>query len=348
MAIALFQRPAEPAPRPTAIARWLLFVACLVFAMVVVGGITRLTESGLSMVRWEPLSGTIPPLGDEAWRQAFEQYKASPQYLLVNSGMTLADFKAIYFWEFVHRLLARLIGLAFALPLLVFWWKRAIPKGYGWKLGGILALGALQGVIVWWMVASGLVDRPEVSHIRLAIHLITALLIFAAMLWVAGDMRGLARDPGAPPARIPLLGLWVLSILFLQFMFGAYVAGLRAGPLFETWPSMGGEFYPRGYEWLQPTLRNFVDNPITVLFVHRWLAFLVAALALWLAWTAARRRLWLEAFMVAGAVTAQILLGILTVLSGVQLDIAVAHQGMAVLLLGAVITAAHALGERRR
>jgi cytochrome c oxidase assembly protein subunit 15 len=348
MAIALFQRPADSTPRPTAIARWLLFVACLVFAMVVVGGITRLTESGLSMVRWEPLSGTIPPLGDEAWRQAFEQYKASPQYLLVNSGMTLADFKAIYFWEFVHRLLARLIGLAFALPLLVFWWKRAIPKGYGWKLGGILALGALQGVIGWWMVASGLVDRPEVSHIRLAIHLITALLIFAAMLWVAGDMRGLARDPGAPPARIPLLGLWVLSILFLQFMFGAYVAGLRAGPLFETWPSMGGEFYPRGYEWLQPTLRNFVDNPITVLFVHRWLAFLVAALALWLAWAAARRRLWLEAFMVAGGVTAQILLGILTVLSGVQLDIAVAHQGMAVLLLGAVITAAHALGERRR
>jgi cytochrome c oxidase assembly protein subunit 15 len=348
MAIALFQRPALPAPRPKAIERWLLFVACLVFAMVVVGGITRLTESGLSIVRWDPLSGAIPPLGDAAWQQAFAQYKASPQYLQVNSGMTLADFKSIYFWEFVHRLLARLIGLAFALPLLVFWWKRAIPKGYGWKLGGILALGALQGVIGWWMVASGLVDRPEVSHIRLAIHLITALLIFAAMLWVAGDMRGLARDPGAPPARIPLLGLWVLSILFLQFMFGAYVAGLRAGPLFETWPSMGGEFYPRGYEWLQPTLRNFVDNPITVLFVHRWLAFLVAALALWLAWTAARRRLWLEAFMVAGAVTAQILLGILTVLSGVQLDIAVAHQGMAVLLLGAVITAAHALGERRR
>ena len=347
MVPALFQRPAEPSPRPVAIERWLLAVACLVFLMVIVGGITRLTESGLSIVHWEPVSGAIPPLGDAAWQQAFEQYKASPQYQLVNSGMTLADFKAIYFWEFVHRLLARLIGLAFALPLLFFWWKRAIPAGYGWKLGGIFALGALQGVIGWWMVASGLVDRPDVSHIRLAIHLLMALLIFAAVLWVAGDMRTLARNSGVRPPRMPLLGLWTLSILFLQFMFGAYVAGLEAGPLFETWPLMGTEFYPQGYEWLQPTLRNFVDNPITVLFVHRWLAFLVAALALWLAWRAFRQGLWLEAFMVTGAVVVQLLLGILTVLSGVQLDIAVAHQGMAVLLLGAVISASHALGERQ-
>jgi cytochrome c oxidase assembly protein subunit 15 len=347
MAIALFQRPALPAPRPRAIERWLLFVACLVFAMVVVGGITRLTESGLSIVHWDPLAGAIPPLGDAAWQQAFEQYKASPQYLQVNSGMTLADFKSIYFWEFVHRLLARLIGLAFALPLLFFWWKRAIPRGYGWKLGGILALGALQGVIGWWMVASGLVDRPEVSHIRLAIHLLTALLIFAAMLWVAGDMRGLARSPEAPPARMPLLGIWVLSALFLQFMFGAYVAGLDAGEQFNTWPLMQGELYPSGYEWMQPALRNFVDNPITVQFVHRWLAWLVAILAVWLgvkAWLRGRR---IEAGMVIGAVALQINLGILTLLSGVQIDIAVSHQGMAVLLLGAVITATHALGTRR-
>ena len=347
MAIALFQRPAEPAPRPRAIARWLLFVACLVFLMVVVGGITRLTESGLSIVHWDPLAGAIPPLGDAAWQQAFEQYKASPQYLQVNSGMTLADFKSIYFWEFVHRLLARLIGLAFALPLLFFWWKRAIPKGYGWKLGGILALGALQGVIGWWMVASGLVDRPEVSHIRLAVHLLTALLIFASMLWVAGDMRLLAGNPETPPARMPLLGIWVLSVLFLQFMFGAYVAGLDAGRQFNTWPLMQGELYPGGYEWMQPALRNFVDNPIMVQFVHRWLAWLVAILAVWLGVRAWLRGLKIEAAMVIGAVALQINLGILTLLSGVQLDIAVSHQGMAVLLLGAVITATHALGARR-
>ena len=347
MAIALFQRPAEPAARPHAIERWLLAVACLVFLMVVVGGITRLTESGLSIVRWQPLSGALPPLGDEAWQQAFAQYKASPQYLQVNSGMTLADFKAIYFWEFVHRLLARLIGLAFALPLLFFWWKRAIPRGYGWKLAGILALGGLQGVIGWWMVASGLVDRPEVSHIRLAIHLLTALLIFAAMLWVAGDMRSLARHPEAPPARMPLAGIWTLSILFLQFMFGAYVAGLDAGRQFNTWPLMQGELYPRGYEWMEPALRNFVDNPITVQFVHRWLAWLVALLAVWLAVKAWLKGFRIEAAMVGGAVALQLNLGILTLLSGAQIDIAVAHQGMAVLLLGAVISAAHALGTRR-
>ena len=347
MAIALFQRPSEPHPRPKAIERWLLFVACLVFAMVVVGGITRLTESGLSIVHWDPLSGAIPPMGDAAWQQAFEQYKASPQYLQVNSGMTLADFKSIYFWEFVHRLLARLIGLAFALPLLFFWWKRAIPKGYGWKLGGILALGGLQGAIGWWMVASGLVDQPRVSHIRLAVHLLMALLIFASMLWVAADMRSFARRPEAPPARMPLLGIWVLSVLFLQFMFGAYLAGLRGGDQFHTWPLMQGELYPRGYEWMQPWLRNFVDNPITVQFVHRWLAWLVAALAVWLGVRTWLRGFKVEAAMVIGAVALQINLGILTLLSGVQIDIAVAHQGMAVLLLGAVLTAIHALWERR-
>ena len=347
MAIALFQRPSEPHPRPKAIEWWLLFVACLVFAMVVVGGITRLTESGLSIVHWDPLSGAIPPMGDAAWQQAFEQYKASPQYLQVNSGMTLADFKSIYFWEFVHRLLARLIGLAFALPLLFFWWKRAIPKGYGWKLGGILALGGLQGVIGWWMVASGLVDQPRVSHIRLAVHLLMALLIFASMLWVAADMRSFARRPEAPPARMPLLGIWVLSVLFLQFMFGAYLAGLRGGDQFQTWPLMQGELYPTGYQWMQPWLRNFVDNPIMVQFVHRWLAWLVAALAVWLGVRTWLRGFKVEAAMVIGAVALQINLGILTLLSGVQIDIAVSHQGMAVLLLGAVLTSAHALGERR-
>ena len=347
MAIALLKRPTELRPRPRAVAGWLLFVAILVFLMVVVGGITRLTESGLSMVRWEPISGAVPPLNEIDWQREFDHYKASPQYQRVNSGMSLADFKDIFFWEYVHRLLGRLIGLAFALPLLFFWWRRAIPPTYGWKLGALLGLGALQGAIGWWMVASGLVERPEVSHIRLAIHLLMALFIFAGLLWVAGDLRALARDPAARPARPPLLGIWALSILFLQFMFGAYAAGLDAGQYFETWPWMNGEFYPAGYEWMQPMLRNFVDNPITVMFVHRWLAFIAAALALWLAAKAWLARLRWEAAMLAGAVIAQIQLGILTVISGVRIDIAVAHQGMAVLLLGAMVTTAHRLGERR-
>jgi len=346
MSTALLKRPAEPGPRPRAIAGWLIAVAVLVFLMVVVGGITRLTESGLSMTRWEPIAGAIPPHSDSQWQEEFDHYKASPQYRQTNSGMSLADFKTIFFWEYVHRLLGRLIGLAFALPLAWFAWRKAIPRGYGWKLGGILGLGALQGAIGWWMVASGLVDRPEVSHVRLAIHLIMALVIFASMLWVAGDLRHLARDPAARPARMPLIGLWALCLLFLQFMFGAYVAGLDAGFAFNTWPKMGSEFYPAGTEWMQPALRNFVDNPITVQFIHRWLAWLVAGMAIWLAVKAWLARLRLEAAMLAGAVAIQILLGILTLLSGVLIDIAVAHQGMAVLLLAAMLTAAQRLGER--
>jgi len=175
----MFSRPDQPKPRPGALSIWLLAVEALIFLMVMVGGITRLTESGLSMVRWEPISGAIPPLDEADWQREFDHYRATPQYQVNNSGMTLADFKTIFFWEYVHRLLGRLIGLAFFLPLLWFWWRREIPPGYGWKLGGLLALGALQGVVGWWMVASGLIDVPEVSHIRLAVHLLVALLIFA-------------------------------------------------------------------------------------------------------------------------------------------------------------------------
>ena len=335
----MFARPAAPVPRPRAIANWLLLVAAMVFAMVVIGGITRLTESGLSITRWEPISGAIPPLNAADWQAQFDLYKASPQYAAMGHGMTLADFKFIFFWEYVHRLLGRLIGLAFALPLLWFWWRRAIPAGFGWKLGGILALGALQGAIGWWMVASGLVDRPEVSHIRLAIHLITALIIFASMVWVSLDLRA--------PARPHLLAIWALCALYLQFMFGAYVAGLDAGYAFNTWPKMGEDWYPAGADWLEPALRNFADNPVTVQFVHRWLAFVVAGFATALGLRAWLRGLRLEAVALIGAVTAQISLGILTLLSGVQIDIAVSHQAMAVLLLAAMVTAAHRLGEAR-
>jgi cytochrome c oxidase assembly protein subunit 15 len=344
----MLSRPAAPHPRPLALSRWLTFVAVLVFLMVLVGGITRLTESGLSMVRWEPISGAVPPLSEADWQAEFDHYRGSPQYAQVNRGMSLDDFKTIFFWEYIHRLLGRLIGLAFALPLAWFAWKKAVPRGYGWKLGGLLALGGLQGAIGWWMVASGLIDRPEVSHIRLAVHLLTALLILAGLSWVSLDLRALARDPDAVPARAPLLGLWALSLLFLQFLFGAYVAGLDAGYAFNTWPKMGDEFFPSGVEMYDVFLRNFVDNPVVVQFVHRWLAFLVAALAVWLgarAWAAGHRQ---EAAMLIGAVFAQILLGILTILSGVQIDIAVAHQGMAALLLAAMVLATHRLGSGPR
>jgi cytochrome c oxidase assembly protein subunit 15 len=339
--------PAMPARRrPGAVALWLLGVAALVFLMVVVGGITRLTESGLSIVRWEPLSGAIPPIGEEAWAAEFAAYKHSPQYQLINSGMSLADFKNIYFWEYVHRLLGRVIGLAFALPLAWFAWKRAIPGGYGWKLAGLLGLGAVQGGIGWWMVASGLVDRPDVSHIRLAVHLLTALAIFAVTLWLALDLLALARDPEARPARMPTSAIWMLSLLFLQYLFGAYVAGLDAGYAYSSWPRMGGEWFPAGTPMLRPFLRNFADNPIMVQFVHRWLAFAVAGAALVLAraaWAKGHRE---AAGTLVGAVALQILLGIMTLLSGVELWIAAAHQATAVLLLAATLVTAHKLGER--
>jgi cytochrome c oxidase assembly protein subunit 15 len=335
---------ARPA-RAGAIAYWLFAVAALVFLMVVVGGITRLTESGLSIVRWEPLSGTLPPLGEAAWAEEFAAYKQSPQYQLVNTGMILADFKNIYFWEYVHRLLGRIIGVAFALPLLWFAWKRAIPRGYGWKLGLILALGALQGAIGWWMVASGLVDRPDVSHIRLAVHLLTALAIFAATLWVALDLLRLAGDGSARPARMPTAAIWMLSLLFLQYLFGAYVAGLDAGYAYSSWPKMGDDWFPADAPMLEPFLRNFADNPILVQFVHRWLAFAVAAAALVLARSAWRSGHRQAAGALVAAVTLQILLGIFTLLSGVELWIAASHQGMAVLLLAATLVAAHRLGE---
>ena len=334
----MLKRPDQPRPRPRAISAWLFAVAALVFLMVIVGGITRLTESGLSIVHWDPISGAIPPLDEADWQAEFDHYRATPQYQLTNAGMTLEDFKTIFFWEYVHRLLGRIIGLAFALPLAWFWWRRAIPEGYGWKLGGLLALGGLQGVIGWWMVRSGLVDVPEVSHIRLAVHLLTALLILGALVWVALDLRH-------GRSRMPLLGIWALCLLFLQFLFGAYVAGLEAGYAFNSWPLMGEEFFPSGTPWLEPWPANFADNPIVVQFVHRWLAFVVAGVILWLSWCAWAAGRPAEAMALAGAVVTQILLGILTLLSGVQIDIAVAHQGMAALLLVALVAAAHRLGE---
>jgi cytochrome c oxidase assembly protein subunit 15 len=335
-----------PQARPQSLSNWLFAVAALVLLMIVVGGITRLTESGLSITRWEPVSGAVPPLSEAAWQAEFDLYRESPQYQKINAGMSLAEFKTIYFWEYVHRLLGRLIGLAFALPLLWFAMKRAIPAGYGWKLVALLALGGTQGAIGWWMVASGLVDRPEVSHIRLAVHLLTAFLIFGSLVWVAMDLRRLAADGHSRPARMPTLAIWTLSLLALQFLFGAYVAGLEAGYAYSSWPKMGGEWFPEGTPMLEPFLRNFVDNPIVVQFIHRWLAFVFAGAALLLARAAWVRGFTIEAVAIAAAVAIQILLGILTLLTGVDILVATAHQGMAAIVLGAVLLAAHRLGAR--
>ena len=333
--------------RPDWLARWLYAVAALVVLMVVVGGITRLTESGLSITEWKPISGAIPPLTHADWQHQFDLYKQTTQYQEINRGMSLAEFQFIFFWEWVHRLLGRLIGVAFALPLAWFAWKRAIPGGYGARLVGLLALGGLQGVVGWWMVTSGLAGRTEVSHYRLAVHLCLALLILGALVWTARDFRALAADPGARPARLrwgPALALTVLSI---QLVWGAFTAGLRAGYAFSSWPLMGDELFPSGTPMLATWTANLMDNPIVVQFIHRWWAFAAAGAMIWLGVKAMRAGQRGTGIALHILVTAQVCLGIATLLTGVELWIAVAHQGVAALVVAAAAMSAHAVGAQR-
>ncbi|HEY0271288.1 MAG TPA: COX15/CtaA family protein [Sphingomonas sp.] len=343
-----FSRPATPRPAPRTLACWLLVVAAMVFGIVVIGGITRLTESGLSIVEWDPILGAIPPLGHARWQAAFDAYKTIPQYKAFNTGMTLAGFQQIYFWEYLHRLLARGIGTVMAIVAIAFWWRRAIPTGYGRRLVLILALGGLQGVIGWWMVYSGLSVRTEVSHLRLATHLLAALLIYSVLIWTALDLFLLARDPAARPARLEGLGAVALAILALQILFGAFTAGLRAGYAFASWPKMGDDWFPAG-GWNESlsTLANLADNPIVVQFVHRWWAWTVAIAVLIVARAARKAGVTGAAHAIATTVACQILLGIATLMSGVAIPIAVLHQAMAALLLASTVWGAHAIGRAR-
>ena len=329
--------------RPLALARWLWAVAALIVAMVVVGGVTRLTESGLSITEWKPITGAVPPLSQADWQHAFDQYKRIPEYQAFNRGMTLAGFKAIFFWEYLHRLLGRVIGLAFAAPLAWFWWKGRIPSGYKPRLLALLALGGSQGAIGWWMVASGLSVRTDVSHIRLTVHLLTALFILAAIAWTALDLMQLGRRPLLPAARFTPLALVALALLFAQLGYGALTAGLDAGHAFNSWPLMGESAFPAGALPAGAGAAEMVNNPVLVQFVHRWLAFIAAAGLLTLAWRARRTR---AGAAVAGLVVLQIGLGIATLISGVRIEIAVWHQLNAALLLLAAVAAAHAIGRR--
>lgn len=332
--------------RPLAVARWLYAVAALIVAMVVVGGITRLTESGLSITEWKPISGIIPPLTTAQWQAEFANYQRIPEYQQLNRGMTLDGFKAIFFWEYLHRVLGRVIGLAFALPLIWFAVRRRIPVGYGWRLTALLALGGFQGAIGWWMVASGLVERTEVSHLRLAVHLVTALTILAGIVWTARDLRALSRSPLARPARLAAGAAAALLLLFVQITWGAFTAGLDAGYAFSSWPLMGDALFPAGVPMLTPAVSNLVDNPIVVQFIHRWLAFAAAAGLLWLAWRARLAGHGPVAAAVAVLIALQIALGIATLLSGVEIVVAVAHQANAALLLIASVVAAHGINAQ--
>jgi len=333
--------------RPLAIANWLYFVASLVFVIVVVGGITRLTESGLSITEWKPVTGAIPPLNETQWQAEFEGYKQIGEYQRINgpAGMTLAEYKFIYFWEWFHRLLGRLIGLAYALPLAWFWIRGAIPHGYKPRLLALLALGALQGTFGWYMVRSGLsTEVTDVSHFWLSIHLMTAFLTLAGLIWTALDLRRLAQIPDVRPARLTGLSVLVSLILALQLLLGAWVAGLNAGLASDSWPLMQGRIFPevnmaRGWVWA------LTHDPFLLHFLHRWWAW-VAVIALVVLARKARAFDRRASIAIHSAFGTQIILGIITVWTSVNLWIATAHQAVGALLVAATAWGVHLLGRR--
>ena len=339
--------PAPPAPWPLAI--WLFACCALVFAMVVVGGVTRLTHSGLSITEWQPIVGTLPPLSDAAWQDAFAKYQATPEYQQVNRGMSLDAFKGIFWWEYVHRLLGRAIGAAFLLPYLWFLVRRRIPRGYAGPLFGIFVLGGLQGALGWYMVQSGLVDDPRVSQFRLTAHLALAFAIFAAMLWVALSLRFPLRELAAPPVRnLRTLSLGVVALVVLMVLSGGLVAGIRAGFAYNTFPLMNGRLVPPEILLLEPAWKNFFWNMATVQFDHRLLAAALAVAVPWLCWKlsttasvphrAAAGARWLLAMLIV-----QIAIGIATLLLVVPLPLAALHQAAALAVFAFALNVAHAL-----
>jgi cytochrome c oxidase assembly protein subunit 15 len=336
--------------RHRAVAIWLWTVAALVFLMVVVGGVTRLTESGLSITQWKPVTGVFPPLSEADWLAEFESYKQIPQYAQMFPTMDLAGFKFIYFWEWAHRLLGRLIGTATVVPLAYFWLKGALPPGFKAKLLGVLALGALQGAVGWWMVESGLTGRVEVAQERLAIHLTLAAVTFAALVWLAASVsRRKLELSGRGVPMLRWLALGTVLTLLLQIGLGALVAGLRAGRAYNTWPEIDGAFIPplEDLAMLAPVWRNFVDNVLTVQFQHRMVAYALVALVLVqvlvTAIVAGRSRAFRRAVALAGLVLAQVAIGIAALLLSVPLWAGLLHQAFAIMVLGHAVAHARAL-----
>jgi cytochrome c oxidase assembly protein subunit 15 len=336
---------AEPRARPRTISNFLFVVAGLVFAMVVVGGITRLTESGLSITEWNLVSGALPPLTQAQWSHEFDLYRQTPQFIQVAgpAGTTLAGFKFIFFWEWVHRFLGRLLGVIFFVGILWFAVRRQIPRGYGWRLAALFVLGGLQGAVGWFMVMSGLEGRTEVSPYRLSAHLLFALFLFSALIWTALDLRN--RD--AHPAHPTGWGALALATLTIQLMLGAWVAGFRAGYVSNSWPDMGGHFVPQGIDWSHGAGFAMTHDLYLLHFIHRWWAWVAVAVLILFA----RKVRKLEGARPASiaihtAFGLQVPLGILTVLSGIAIWLAVLHQATGALLLAATVWGAHELGSK--
>ncbi|HEV7345606.1 MAG TPA: COX15/CtaA family protein [Devosia sp.] len=318
---------------------WLYAMAAFVLLMVVVGGITRLTESGLSITSWKPLSGTIPPLDDAQWQAEFEAYKQIPQYQVNNSWMSLDDFKYIYFWEYLHRLLGRVLGVLFAIPFVIFLLQKRVTTQLAWPLFGLFVLGGFQGALGWWMVSSGLTELTSVSQYRLAAHLTAASLLFIALVYVPRSL-----EPGRVAGRItsgdPGLAVILLLLIVFQIGAGAFVAGIDAGMGYNTWPLMDGAIIPSGLGSMQPLWRNLFENALTVQFIHRGFAYLIVAYLAFMLWRQHRAggfagvHGWLP--RIAGLVLLQVVLGIATLLSAVPISLAVGHQALAFMLAGVV------------
>ncbi len=322
-------------PVPASIRNWLIVVAAMIFFMIVIGALTRLTESGLSMVEWRPVTGWLPPLSDSAWQAELQKYLSSPQGRLINRGFTIVEFKEIFWLEYIHRLWGRLIGLVFALPLAWFWLRGQLTPALKPRLAALLVLGGLQGALGWAMVASGLVDRPAVSHYRLAAHLLLAVALYAYTVWLILELGTQGARRNDPRTRRDASAL--IALLFVVLTWGALMAGLRAGTAHNTFPTMSGYWIPPGLFEASPTWINLFENPTTVQFVHRWLATLLVLAVLAMAWRARR----VEATIAAAMALLQLGLGIATILTGVDIMIATVHQAGAVALLSFLIVVRH-------
>lgn len=320
---------------PASVRNWLIVVAAMIFFMIVIGALTRLTESGLSMVEWRPVTGWLPPLSDAAWSAELEKYLSSPQGRLINRGFNVVEFRQIFWLEYIHRLWGRLIGVAFAVPLAWFWIRGQLAPHLKPRLLALLVLGGLQGALGWAMVASGLIDRPSVSHYRLAAHLLLAVALYAYTVWLVLDLgpQAARRDD----ARTSRAATALIAFLFIVLTWGALMAGLRAGTAHNTFPTMSGHWIPPGLFELSPWWLNPFENGTTIQFIHRWLAKPLVLGVLVLAWRVRRP----ETLAAAAMALLQLSLGIATILSGIDIGLATAHQAGAVILLTTLIVVRH-------